>query len=52
MVAAGTSHIGGQTGVALGVSYATENNRWIGKLAVSSSSQGSTGVTAAAGYQW
>ncbi|WP_244193143.1 YadA-like family protein [Paraburkholderia eburnea] len=52
MVAAGTSRIGGQTGTALGVSYATQNNHWIGKLAVSSSSQGSTGVTAAAGYQW
>nr|WP_328809426.1 YadA family autotransporter adhesin [Paraburkholderia hiiakae] len=52
MVAAGTSRMGGQTGMALGVSYATRNNHWIGKVAVSSSSQGSTGVTAAAGYQW
>jgi trimeric autotransporter adhesin len=52
MVAAGASHIGGQTGMALGVSYATENSHWIGKLAASSSTQGSTGVTVGAGYQW
>nr|WP_321886408.1 YadA family autotransporter adhesin [Paraburkholderia bannensis] len=52
MVAAGASRIGGQTGAALGVSYVTENNKWVGKLAASSSSQGNTGVTVGAGYQW
>ncbi|WP_233889018.1 YadA-like family protein [Paraburkholderia flagellata] len=52
MVAAGASHIGGQTGMALGISYVTENNKWVGKLAASSSSQGNTGVTVGAGYQW
>jgi autotransporter adhesin len=52
MVAAGASRIGGQTGMALGISYVTESNKWVGKLAASSSSQGSTGVTVGAGYQW
>nr|WP_321934086.1 YadA-like family protein [Paraburkholderia sp. J8-2] len=52
MVAAGASRIGGQTGMALGISYVTENNKWVGKLAASSSSQGNTGVTVGAGYQW
>ncbi|MBB3261555.1 autotransporter adhesin [Paraburkholderia bannensis] len=52
MVAAGTSHIGGQTGAALGISYVSENNKWVGKLAASSSSQGNTGVTIGGGYQW
>ncbi|WP_322063424.1 YadA family autotransporter adhesin, partial [Paraburkholderia sp. J63] len=52
MVAAGTSRIGGQQGMALGVSYVSENNRWVGKLSVSSSAQGSTGTTVGAGYQW
>ncbi len=52
MVAAGASRIGGQTGAALGISYVTENNKWVGKLAASSSSQGNTGVTVGGGYQW
>nr|WP_321955820.1 YadA-like family protein [Paraburkholderia bannensis] len=52
MVAAGASRIGGQTGAALGISYVTENNKWVGKLAASSSSQGNTGVTIGGGYQW
>ncbi|WP_322046721.1 YadA family autotransporter adhesin [Paraburkholderia sp. J67] len=52
MVAAGASHVGGQNGMALGISYVTENNKWVGKLAASSSSQGNTGVTVGAGYQW
>ena len=52
MVAAAGSHIGGQTGMALGVSYVTRNNRWVAKASASSSSQGNTGVTLGAGYQW
>jgi trimeric autotransporter adhesin len=52
MVAAGVSRIGGQSGTALGVSYVTENNKWVGKLAASTSSQGNTGVTVGGGYQW
>ncbi|WP_321959620.1 YadA-like family protein [Paraburkholderia tropica] len=52
MVAAAGSRIGGQTGMALGVSYVTRNNRWVAKASASSSSQGNTGVTLGAGYQW
>ncbi|CAG9227659.1 Trimeric autotransporter adhesin [Paraburkholderia tropica] len=52
MVAAAGSRIGGQTGMALGVSYVTRNNRWVAKASASSSSQGNTGVTVGAGYQW
>ncbi|MFX1673835.1 YadA-like family protein [Paraburkholderia sp. A2WS-5] len=52
MVAMAGGRYGGQTGGALGVSYVTENNKWVGKLSANTSTTGNTGVVVGAGYQW
>ncbi len=52
MVAMAGSRYGGQTGGALGVSYVTQDNKWVGKIAANTSSVGNTGVVVGAGYQW
>ncbi|WP_028217243.1 YadA family autotransporter adhesin [Paraburkholderia oxyphila] len=52
MVAMAGGRYGGQTGGALGFSYVTENNKWVGKVAANTSTQGNTGVVVGAGYQW
>ncbi|WP_310629992.1 YadA-like family protein [Paraburkholderia sp.] len=52
VVALGTSRYGGQTGAAIGIAYVTQNNRWIGRLAGSTSSVGNTGVAVGGAYQW
>jgi trimeric autotransporter adhesin len=52
MVAMAGSRYGGQTGGAIGVSYVTQNNKWVGKIAANTSSVGNTGVVVGAGYQW
>lgn len=52
MVAMAGGRYGGQTGGALGISYVTNNNKWVGKLAANTSTTGNTGVVIGAGYQW
>ncbi|CAB3799739.1 hypothetical protein LMG28688_05021 [Paraburkholderia caffeinitolerans] len=52
MVAMAGGRYGGQTGGALGISYVTNNNKWVGKVAANTSTTGNTGVVVGAGYQW
>nr|WP_159462838.1 YadA family autotransporter adhesin [Caballeronia catudaia] len=52
MVAAAASRFAGSTGAAIGVSYVTENNRWVVKASGNTSSYGSVGVVFGSGYQW
>ncbi|CAM2181672.1 Autotransporter adhesin SadA [Paraburkholderia sacchari] len=52
MVAMAGGRYGGQTGGALGISYVTDNNKWVGKVAANTSTTGNTGVVVGAGYQW
>lgn len=52
MVSAAGSVYHGQTGYAIGVSHVTENDKWVMKGAVTSSSRGDFGATIGAGYQF
>ncbi|WP_050453921.1 YadA family autotransporter adhesin [Candidatus Burkholderia verschuerenii] len=52
MVAAAASRFAGATGAAIGVSYVTNDARWVVKLSGNTSSYGSVGVVFGSGYQW
>jgi len=52
MISIAGSTYQGQTGLALGVSIATGDGRWVYKFAGTSNSQGKTGAVIGAGFQW
>lgn len=52
MIAAGVATWQGQQGIALGVSHATQNSKWVMKGAVTTSTRGGMGAAVAAGYQF
>ncbi|MCE4544474.1 MULTISPECIES: YadA family autotransporter adhesin [unclassified Caballeronia] len=52
MVAVAGAHFSGATGAAVGVSYVTENARWVIKASGNTSSNGNVGVVFGSGYQW
>ncbi|CAE6850821.1 Autotransporter adhesin EhaG [Paraburkholderia nemoris] len=52
MVAMAGSRYSGQTGMALGISYVTRDNKWVTKISGNTNSNGNVGVTVGAGYQW
>ncbi|MEO6917477.1 MAG: YadA-like family protein, partial [Collimonas sp.] len=52
MMSVGAATYAGQTGMAVGVSHVTRDNRWVVKAAGNSSSRGNFGASVGAGYQW
>ncbi|SAL21160.1 hypothetical protein AWB71_01037 [Caballeronia peredens] len=52
MVAMAGSRYAGATGAALGVSYVTQDERWVVKLSGNTSSYGNVGFVFGSGYQW
>jgi autotransporter adhesin len=53
MVSAAVANYHGQQGFAVGASYVTDDNHWIGKAAVSTSSRGGdVAAVVSGGYQW
>ncbi|WP_235024447.1 YadA family autotransporter adhesin [Caballeronia arvi] len=52
MVAVAGSRFAGSTGAAIGVSYVTNDARWVIKASGNTSSYGSVGVVFGSGYQW
>jgi trimeric autotransporter adhesin len=52
MVAVAGSRFAGATGAAVGMSYVSNDARWVVKLSGNTSSYGSVGVVFGSGYQW
>jgi autotransporter adhesin len=52
MVSAATSNYHGYEGFAAGYSRVTQNDKWVIKAAVTTSTRGDFGAVASAGYQW
>jgi trimeric autotransporter adhesin len=52
MVSVAGARYSSASGAALGVSYVTQDERWVVKVAGSTSTSGNVGVTVGAGHQW
>jgi trimeric autotransporter adhesin len=52
MVALAGSRFSGATGAALGISYVTNDSRWVVKISGTTSSRGNVGVVFGSGIQW